>query len=77
MDETGTRAASLKLLGGRLSLDFANTVDWRTSDHPEECLTSYSDLVAWSEHAGALTDRQAERLLREAARGIRMRPDRR
>lgn len=68
MDETTTRAASLKLLGGRLSLDFVNTVDWRTGDHPEECLTSYADLVAWSEHAGALTHRQAQRLLTEAAR---------
>jgi predicted RNA-binding Zn ribbon-like protein len=68
MDETPRRAASLKLLGGRLSLDFANTVDWRTGDHPEECLTTYSDLVAWSEHAGALTDRQAQRLFNEAER---------
>jgi predicted RNA-binding Zn ribbon-like protein len=68
MDETGTRAASLKLLGGRLSLDFANTVDWRASDHPQECLTTYSDLVAWSRHAGVLTDQQAQLLVRKAAR---------
>jgi predicted RNA-binding Zn ribbon-like protein len=68
MDEMPTRAASLKLLGGRLSLDFTNTVDWRTGDHPEECLTTYSDLVAWSQHAGVLTGQQAQRVLREAAR---------
>jgi predicted RNA-binding Zn ribbon-like protein len=68
MDETRTNAGTLKLLGGRLSLDFANTADWHAGDHPVEFLTSYSDLVAWSQHVGILTDRQAQRLLREAAR---------
>lgn len=66
MDETETRASTVKLIGGRLSLDFANTVDWRTSDHPQQLLTSYSDLVAWSRHAGILTDDRAQRCLKEA-----------
>ena len=68
MDEAGTNAGTLKLLGGRLSLDFVNTADWHASDHPVEFLTSYSDLVAWSQHVGILTDHQAQRLLKEAAR---------
>ena len=68
MDETRTNAGTLKLLGGRLSLDFANTVDGHASDHPVEYLTSYSDLVAWSQHVGILTDHQVQRLLEEAAR---------
>lgn len=68
MDEARTNADILKLLGGRLSLGFANTVDWRASDHPVESLTSYSDLVAWSQRVGILTDRQAQDLLKEAAR---------
>jgi predicted RNA-binding Zn ribbon-like protein len=68
MDEAGTNAATLKLLGGRLSLDFANTADWHASDHPVEFLTSYSDLVTWSQHVGTLTDHQAQRLLKKAAR---------
>jgi predicted RNA-binding Zn ribbon-like protein len=68
MDEAGTNAATLKLLGGRLSLDFANTADWHASDHPVEFLTSYSDLVAWSQRVGILTDHQAQRLLKKAAR---------
>jgi predicted RNA-binding Zn ribbon-like protein len=67
MDEVRTNAATLKLLGGRLSLDFANTADWHASDHPVEFLTSYSDLVAWSQHVGILTDQKAQRLLKEAA----------
>lgn len=66
MNETRTRAGTLKLTGGRLCLDFANTVDWHASDHPHEWLTSYSDLVAWSQHVGILTDYEAQRLLREA-----------
>ena len=68
MDEVRTNAATLKLLGGRLSLDFANTADWHASDHPVEFLTSYSDLVAWSQHVGILTDHQTQRLLKEATR---------
>ena len=67
MDEAGTNASTLKLLGGRLSLDFANTADWHANDHPVESLTSYSDLVAWSQHVGILTDHQAHRLLKKAA----------
>jgi len=68
MDEARTDAGTLKLLGGRLSLDFVNTADWHASDHPVEFLTSYSDLVAWSQHVGILTDHQAQRLLKKAAR---------
>ena len=68
MDKVGTNADTLKLLGGQLSLGFANTADWHASDHPVEFLTSYSDLVAWSQHVGILTDHRAQRLLKEAAR---------
>jgi predicted RNA-binding Zn ribbon-like protein len=68
MDKVGTTADTLKLLGGRLSLDFVNTADWHASDHPVEFLTSYSDLVVWSQHVGILTDHQAQRLLKKAAR---------
>jgi predicted RNA-binding Zn ribbon-like protein len=68
MDEAGTKTGTLKLLGERLSLDFANTADWHASDHPVESLISYSDLVVWSQQVGILTDHQAQRLLKEAAR---------
>jgi predicted RNA-binding Zn ribbon-like protein len=68
MDKAGTNAGTLKLLGGRLSLDFVNTADWHASDHPVEFLKSYSDLVAWSQHVGILPDHQVQRLLKEAAR---------
>ena len=68
MGEVGTKASTLKLLGGRLSLDFVNTADCHASDHPVEFLASYSDLVAWSQHVGILTNHQVQRLLKEAAR---------
>jgi predicted RNA-binding Zn ribbon-like protein len=50
-----------------LCLDFANTVDWHASDHPQETLNSYSDLVFWAKETGILTDLQVRQLIREAA----------
>jgi predicted RNA-binding Zn ribbon-like protein len=67
MDESVVKAATLKLLGGRPSLDFANTADWHASDQPVEFLTSYAELVAWSQHAGILTPHQGQHLLDNAA----------
>jgi predicted RNA-binding Zn ribbon-like protein len=74
-------AASTKLIGGRLCLDFANTVGGRSSAGPstkkgvdayvvrEERLADYYDLLAWSLRVGLLTDAAAKRL----ARGARLR----
>jgi len=67
MSTSATSAITWKLLGGHLSLDFANTADWHASDRPEELLTSYAAIVSWSRQAEVLTDKQAKRLLREAA----------
>jgi predicted RNA-binding Zn ribbon-like protein len=67
MDQVELKAGAFKLLGGRLCLDFANTVDWRGSDEPVEFLTSYSELVAWSQQVGVLTEHQAQLLRQEAA----------
>jgi len=52
----------LEFTGGKLCLDFANTVNNRTSDHAEELLTDYPSLVKWSEEAGILTPRNVDRL---------------
>jgi len=57
----------LKLVGGRLCLDFVNTVDCRSSDHQSEVLTTYPRLVSWSQHANILTENEAQNLLREAS----------
>lgn len=58
-------------LTGQLSLDFTNTVDWRTSEDPKELIASYTDLVRWGQHTDILTESEARRLAREASR----RPD--
>ena len=59
-------AGNISLLGGRPCLDFVNTLDWRGTDQPVEFLHTYQDLVAWCRHVGALSDREAERLLQKA-----------
>lgn len=44
--------SSLKLIGGRLCLDFVNTVSWRGRSEPEEKLRRLDDLLAWAVAAG-------------------------
>ena len=69
-------APEMRLIGGRLCLDFINTVDGRKSDSPRresrsldrvlgDKLTEYSDLVEWSRHSGIVTPTEAERLIQE------------
>jgi predicted RNA-binding Zn ribbon-like protein len=53
--------------GGDLCLDFANTVDNRTSDHAEELLTNYDRLLRWGEETGAISGKTVEHLRRMAA----------
>ena len=67
MDVTPSNAAQQSLVGGRLCLDFINTVDEHASDHPEEYLTSYAQLVAWCQHAQILTEAEGQQLLAWAA----------
>lgn len=64
--ETGTRAATEDMVGGRLCLDFANTVHSFYAEEKRDELKSYADLVEWSREAGVITDAEARRLLREA-----------
>ena len=55
------------LLGGRLCLDFANTVSWHdSSEKSQELLTSYERLVNWSLHADILSKQQSLSLLKKA-----------
>jgi predicted RNA-binding Zn ribbon-like protein len=46
-----------RLLGGRLCLHFANTIEDPLSDAPQDFLHDYTDLVRWSWHAQALEER--------------------
>ena len=56
------------LSGGRLCLDFANTVSDRPAPRPREHLNAYSDLVSWARQVGVLADDDARRLLAAAVR---------
>jgi predicted RNA-binding Zn ribbon-like protein len=50
---------SKEFIGGRLCLDFVNTVDWRTRSQPEELLPDYFGLVDWSVRAGTVPPTEA------------------
>ncbi|MDQ2809075.1 MAG: ABATE domain-containing protein [Chloroflexota bacterium] len=50
-------------IGGDLCLDYVNTVDWHSSDHPVEYLREYGDLVRWAQHGGLLASEQAAQVL--------------
>jgi predicted RNA-binding Zn ribbon-like protein len=62
MDERTTYINSLNLVGGRLCLDYANTVGTHNTEHSDERLASYQDLLVWSRHAGLLDDGRLEQL---------------
>jgi predicted RNA-binding Zn ribbon-like protein len=69
-------AATMRLVGGKLCLDFVNTVDGRGSYSPRstannvlgEKLQNYFDLVEWSRHAGIITVLESRRLIEEGRR---------
>jgi predicted RNA-binding Zn ribbon-like protein len=54
--------SELRLLGGRLCLDFANTVDPRDGPDPRDFLREYGDLVRWGRLVGLLSESSARKL---------------
>ena len=66
MEEQVQQEQIFDLTGGLLCLDFANTVDDRPEIHPQELLTSFKDLVSWSQQAQVLTEQEARQLLEKA-----------
>lgn len=59
-------AAELERVGGRLALDFVNTVGG-TRVRPKEFLKAYDEWVGWSQAAGAVGPATAARLRERAA----------
>ncbi|MGD8666392.1 MAG: hypothetical protein PVI58_10370, partial [Desulfobacterales bacterium] len=55
-------AGSIKLLGGRLCLDFVNTVHCYGCDEIGEYLNNYQNLIDWSRLVGTMTSAEAGRL---------------
>ena len=66
MSRDPVRAAS-QFFGGRVCLDFANTLDWRLTDSPVELIPDYAALLAWSGRRGTLPPRALRRLRDHAA----------
>jgi predicted RNA-binding Zn ribbon-like protein len=61
MSRDPIRALS-QFFGGRACLDFANTVDWRLSDDPQELISDYATLLRWSELRATLPPAAIKRL---------------
>jgi predicted RNA-binding Zn ribbon-like protein len=59
--------AATQFFGGRVCLDFANTLDWRTSDEPQELIADYRAFITWSSRRGTLTARATANLKSRAA----------
>lgn len=55
----------LKLVGGRLCLDFVNTVDRDGDQYSQEWFHNATDLISWAQHIGILSVAQAEALLHQ------------
>lgn len=66
------QAGEVELLGGVLCLDFVNTIAPRVTPSdgavPHDHLTSYSDLIEWSQHVSILSTVEALNLQGEAIR---------
>jgi predicted RNA-binding Zn ribbon-like protein len=66
--EAAAAPRELPIVGGHLALDFANTVDDPLGSARHDHVAGYHDLLAWSLRVAAVTDDQAARLRRRAAR---------
>ena len=57
-----TLRAATQFFGGRVCLDFANTLDWRTSGDPQELIPDYDTFIAWSVRRSTVSAKTANRL---------------
>jgi predicted RNA-binding Zn ribbon-like protein len=49
---------------GNICLDFANTNNWHASEHPQESLDTYADMVSFARAAGLFSAQAADQLSR-------------
>ncbi len=68
MPNIESEAEKHHLIAGVLSLNFANTLYGHGRTPIHEYLAGYRDLVIWSRKAGVLPERDADFLIRDAAR---------
>src|SRR5689334_10385644 len=63
MPDSGSRAATVRLVGGRPCLDLANTVSWRGDpERREDHLRSGRDALVWLRRVGVLSAAEADEL---------------
>ena len=70
MTDKTRNSGSLKLSGGRLCLDFINTLDWRGAETTVEFLNTYQDIIIWSQHVGICNHKDSQPLRMLAERSI-------
>jgi predicted RNA-binding Zn ribbon-like protein len=71
MNASTSKLPDFEFIGGKVCLDFANTVSGTRDGRSQEKLTRYSDLVRWSQKAALVTESQAKTLLHAAERDER------
>jgi predicted RNA-binding Zn ribbon-like protein len=59
--------ALTQFFGGRVCLDFGNTLDWRTSDQPQELIQNYEALLGWCNRRHTMPSAVLSRLRARAA----------
>jgi predicted RNA-binding Zn ribbon-like protein len=60
--------AAAQFFGGRVCLDFANTMDWRLTEAPQELIPDYAAFLAWCRRRGTLPAAALTRLSAQGAR---------
>src|SRR5258708_14528900 len=60
-----------ELTGGRLGVDFANTLDDRATNHPRSRLQSHADFLTFGVETGVLSTREARKAISSDANNLR------
>src|SRR6476661_905129 len=66
--ETAYKEHEHSFVGGRLCLDFINTVGSMRSDSPNNYIKSYRDLIDWGKQAGVLSKEEYAALVEKAGK---------
>jgi len=61
-----TERALTQFFGGRVCLDFANTLDWRTSADPQELIPDFGAFLRWCGLRGTISPSAVEKLTARA-----------
>ena len=64
MSSSGSRAATIRLVGGRPAIDLVNTISWRRAPEPrqQDHLLTVDDALRWCVRAGVLSEAESTAL---------------